>query len=208
MFVGFHIAFFPMHISGLLGMPRRIYTYAANMGWNGVNMISTLGSFLFATGVLLFLINLVISIKRGAPSGANPWDAPTLEWAVPSPPPPYNFAVIPVIGSRHPLWEDRLNETPERSSIQEGYLLMDGRETLGTSAIDAVPSAILRMPGDAYSPFYLGLFVSLCFVGLLVQSTSLVVCALIGVAGAMTAWMWPRRKLGQRIPVWPGEGSL
>lgn len=207
LFVGFHIAFFPMHIAGLLGMPRRVYTYAAGMGWDTVNIVSTLGAFLFALGVILFLLNVAVSLRRGAHAGANPWDAPTLEWSVPSPPPPYNFAVIPTVASRHPLWEGRLNESAQRSALSEGYLLLDGRETLGTSALDAVPDVILRMPGDAYSPFYLALFVSLCFAGLLLQSPSLVGGALAGVAGALVAWMWPRRKLGQRVPVWSGEGA-
>ena len=82
------------------------------MGWDTLNMITTLGAFLFALGVLLFLINVCVSLRRGAAAGPNPWDAPTLEWSMPSPPPPYNFAVIPTVASRHPLWEDRLDEGP------------------------------------------------------------------------------------------------
>ena len=115
MFIGFNLGFFPMHISGLLGMPRRIYTYAEGMGWDWVNLITTLGSFLFGIGVLIFVWNVVKSLKRGAPAGDNPWDAPTLEWATSSPPPPYNFAVIPIVASRHPLWEDRLGSEGEHS---------------------------------------------------------------------------------------------
>ena len=91
MFIGFNLGFFPMHISGLLGMPRRIYTYPDGMGWDWLNLITTLGSFLFAVGVLLLLINVVVSRRSGRIAGHNPWDAPTLEWATPSPPPPYNF---------------------------------------------------------------------------------------------------------------------
>ena len=92
-------------------MPRRVYTYPAGMGWDTLNLITTIGSFVFALGVLLFFVNVSKSRRSGAPAGANPWDAPTLEWAVPSPPPPYNFAVIPTVASRHPLWEDRLDES-------------------------------------------------------------------------------------------------
>ena len=110
MFVGFNLGFFPMHISGLLGMPRRVYTFADGMGWNTLNLVTTIGSFLFAAGILIFLVNVINSSRRGKPAGDNPWDAPTLEWATSSPPPPYNFAVIPIVASRHPLWEDRLNE--------------------------------------------------------------------------------------------------
>lgn len=122
-FAGFNLGFFPMHVAGLMGMPRRIYTYAPDMGWNTVNMVSFIGSFIFAVGILVFLVSLLLSLKRGTLSGENPWDAPTLEWATSSPPPPYNFAVIPHIASGHPLWEDCIPEGKNRSNIEEGYLL-------------------------------------------------------------------------------------
>ena len=115
MFIGFNAGFFPMHIAGLLGMPRRIYTYPSRMGWDEVNLITTVGSFIFAVGVLIFLVNVVLSLKRGVRAGANPWDAPTLEWAVSSPPPAYNFATIPTIASRHPLWEGRIEGETEHA---------------------------------------------------------------------------------------------
>jgi heme/copper-type cytochrome/quinol oxidase subunit 1 len=85
MFVGFNLGFFPMHISGLMGMPRRVYTYPAGLGWDTLNLITTVGAFLFAVGIGIFLVNVFISRHRGKPAGANPWDAPTLEWSVPSP---------------------------------------------------------------------------------------------------------------------------
>ena len=91
MFIGFNLGFFPMHISGLLGMPRRVYTYPENMGWDTLNLITTLGSYLFAIGFLLLIVNVIISLRRGPIAGPNPWDADSLEWATPSPPPPYNF---------------------------------------------------------------------------------------------------------------------
>src|SRR5665811_1346291 len=98
------------------------------------------------------------SLRSGTVAGRNPWDAPTLEWSVPSPPPTYNFAVIPVIASRHPLWEDRIASDEQRSSLLRGYRLDHGRETMGTTPIHAHPDLILRMPGDSYAPFWLGLF--------------------------------------------------
>ena len=137
MFVGFNLGFFPMHIAGLLGMPRRIYTYADHMGWNGLNWIISAGSFLFAAGVLMLLVNIAVSLKRGKAAGPDPWGAPTLEWAIPSPPPEYNFAVIPTVASRHPLWEEALNETAGRSQLTRGYLLDHGRETIATTPLDA-----------------------------------------------------------------------
>jgi cytochrome c oxidase subunit I len=199
MFIGFNIGFFPMHIAGLRGMPRRIYTYPADMGWDVVNMVSSAGSFLFAVGILLFLINFLVSLKRGAPAGPNPWDAATLEWATPSPPPEYNFAVIPIVASRHPLWEDRLNESEDRSSLDEGYLLDNGRETIGTTPLDATPDIILRMPGDSYTPFFVGLFGSLMFAALLLHWWQIAGAMAFASAVSLITWMWPRAALGQRV---------
>jgi cytochrome c oxidase subunit 1 len=103
--IGMNITFFPMHFLGLHGMPRRIFTYAGDLGFNEMNLLATVGSFLIAIATLIFAINLVISRKRGALAGPNPWGAATLEWAMPSPPPVYNFREIPVVHSRMPLWE-------------------------------------------------------------------------------------------------------
>jgi cytochrome c oxidase subunit I len=197
MFVGFNVGFFPMHIAGLLGMPRRIYTYEAGMGWGPVNAVISSGSFLFALGVLLFLINVVMSVRRGAIAGPNPWDGATLEWSVPSPPPPYNFDVIPVVGSRNPLWEDRLSDTTQRSSLREGMLLDHGRETVGTTVLDADPDVILRMPGDSPAPLLLAIALAGGFAGLLLHSW--VVAGAFGVLAivAIIAWLWPETELGQ-----------
>jgi cytochrome c oxidase subunit 1/cytochrome c oxidase subunit I+III len=199
MFIGFNIGFFPMHIAGLLGMPRRIYTYSGNMGWNTINMVTSIGAFIFATGILIFMVNVLISLKRGEFAGANPWDAPTLEWSLPSPPPAYNFAVIPLVASRHPLWEDRLDEGTARSSLDEGYLLLQGRETLATTPLDARPDLILKMPGDSYAPFYLGLFSALMFAGLLLHWWNFAGLMAIASGIALTAWMWPSKEFEQSV---------
>jgi hypothetical protein len=188
-----------MHIAGLMGMPRRIYTYAPDMGWNTVNMVTTIGSFLFAVGILLFLINVWISSRRGVAAGPNPWDAGTLEWSAPSPPPPYNFAVIPVIASRHPLWEDRLGEGTGRSSLDEGYLLMHGRETMGTTAMDSEPDLILKMPEDSYAPFFLSLFAAGLFAGLLLHCPRFAALMVSACAASIIVWLWPRKSMLQRI---------
>jgi cytochrome c oxidase subunit 1/cytochrome c oxidase subunit I+III len=200
MFIGFNLGFFPMHVLGLLGMPRRIYTYSPHMGWNTVNMVTTIGAFIFAAGILIFMVNILVSLKRGAPATANPWDAPTLEWATPSPPPAYNFAVIPLIASRHPLWEDRLDEGGGRSSLDQGYLLMEGRETIGTTPLDAIPDVILKMPEDSYTPFFLGLFSALAFVGLLLHWRDFTVLMVFAGSLSLVVWLWPRPSLAQRVP--------
>jgi len=104
-FIGLNLAFFPMHFSGLLGMPRRIYTYDAGQGWEIYNQLSTIGAWLLAPATLLFVHNFFRSKKRGEIAGNDPWGAPTLEWSIPSPPPDYNFARIPTVTSRYPLWD-------------------------------------------------------------------------------------------------------
>jgi cytochrome c oxidase subunit 1/cytochrome c oxidase subunit I+III len=198
MVIGFNLGFFPMHISGLLGMPRRIYTYPGDMGWNTSNMITSIGSFLFALGVLLVLVNLLRSLRKGERCGPNPWNAATLEWSMPSPPPPYNFVVIPHVGSRHPLWEKQLGEGSAESELGEGMLLDHGRETVGTSPFDADPDIILRMPGDSLAPFLLALSGAVFFAGLLLRSWTVTGIGLAGSALAILVWLWPRTQLLQK----------
>ena len=166
-FVGFNMAFFPMHLTGLMGMPRRVYTYPAGMGWDAANLVISIGGFVFAAGIMLTLWNLAASARRGEPAGPNPWDAATLEWSVSSPPPPYNFRRIPVIASRHPLWESRLNHVAGRSVLESDIALTQGRETLATTTLDAEADAILRMPDDSLAPLLLSLALTIGFSGLL-----------------------------------------
>ncbi len=111
--VGFHLTFDFMHIPGLLGMPRRIYTYEASRGWGGWNLIVSIGAVVQAIGLLIFVYNLVQSYFRGKAAGHDPWDAWTLEWSTPSPPPDYNFAVLPKVHSRRPLWDLKHPEDPD-----------------------------------------------------------------------------------------------
>jgi hypothetical protein len=108
-FIGMNLTFFPMHYLGLHGMPRRIFTYADGLGFNEMNLLATIGSYMIAFGTLIFAYNLVASLRRGRPPAPNPWGAPTLEWSIPSPPPEYNFREIPVVRSRMPLWESDPN---------------------------------------------------------------------------------------------------
>jgi cytochrome c oxidase subunit 1 len=112
-FIGFHLTFDFMHIPGLLGMPRRIYTYEPGRGWDVWNLLVTVGVLFQAVAVLVFVANLVLSFFRGAPAGSDPWDAWTLEWSTSSPPPDYNYATLPVVKSRRPLWDLKHPEDPD-----------------------------------------------------------------------------------------------
>jgi heme/copper-type cytochrome/quinol oxidase subunit 1 len=105
MFIGFNLCFFPQHTLGLRGMPRRIETYNAGLGWNFLNMLSSIGAYIAGVGVLLTVINLFRSYRRGEIAGDNPWDGQTLEWACSSPPPDHNFESLPPIRSERPVWD-------------------------------------------------------------------------------------------------------
>ena len=111
--IGFNITFVTMHGQGVLGMPRRIYTYPADRGWEIWNLVTTLGVPIQIIAILIFVVNLVISLRSGAPAGDDPWDAWTLEWATTSPPPAYNFEVVPVTTSRRPLWDLKHPDDPD-----------------------------------------------------------------------------------------------
>src|SRR5437870_4334734 len=111
--IGFHLTFDPQHIAGILGMPRRIYTYDPGRGWEIYNMISSIGALFQAAGVCCFVVNLLSSLKHGALAGNDPWDAWTLEWSTSSPPPEYNFETLPEVRSRRPLWDLKHPEDPD-----------------------------------------------------------------------------------------------
>ena len=111
--IGFHLTFDFMHVAGILGMPRRIYTYEPDRGWNTLNLIISIGVLFQILGTLAFVFNLLYSMFKGKAAGNDPWDAWTLEWSTPSPPPEYNFASIPVVNSRRPLWDIKHPEDPD-----------------------------------------------------------------------------------------------
>jgi cytochrome c oxidase subunit I len=193
MFIGINVGFFPMHISGLLGMPRRVYTYPSGLGWDTVNLITTIGAFLFAIGVLLVIVNVIQSRIRGAPAGPNPWDGPTLEWATTSPPPAYNFPVIPTVASRHPLWESRLAEGTQ-SLIAEGPALDQEKVTVETTPLDGQVTDVITMPEDTLFPLLHALAVTATFYGLVFRVDWLSITAGILVIGLTIGWLWPTRR--------------
>jgi len=131
LFIGFNVTFFPMHILGLEGMPRRIYTYPDNMGWNTLNLVTSLGALLLVLGGALLVYNVVRSYAWGLVANENPWGAETLEWSVSSPPPVYNFLYVPVVEGASALW-DRSADAPIVTGIRS-----DIREVLITDVMDA-----------------------------------------------------------------------
>jgi cytochrome c oxidase subunit 1 len=162
-FVGMNLAFFPMHFSGLLGMPRRIYTYGAELGVTRLNQISTAGAFLLGVAVLVLLVNLWRTRTKGEPAGNDPWQGATLEWAIPSPPPVYNFTVIPRVESRLPLW------------ATEHHAAM--------APLPLTPPAPIHVPGGSWWPLITALGLPLIAVAALSHQLWL---ALAGVAVVIT----------------------
>ena len=156
-FIGFNLTFFPMHQLGLHGMTRRIYTYVPETGWGTLNFVATVGAFLIGISVLLFMINVAISRKRGEIAGNDPWFAGTLEWATTSPPPSYNFMHIPTVAGRFPLWD-----RDELSPVVTG-LMVQKREVLNTTVLEAAPDHRHELCGDSIYPFILAIAVGLTF---------------------------------------------
>ena len=202
MFVGVLVGFFPMHITGLLGMPRRVYTYAAGLGWGDLNLVTTIGAFIFALGVLLFVVNVIRSRAVGVKAPPNPWDADTLEWATESPPPSYNFDVIPRVGSISPLWEDRLQAPDGRTILEEGAVLDHGHEIPGTTVLDAEPDVILSQPHPTFAPLITALLIAGVFVGMLMTMWWVVLACMAALIPALFYWFWPSVETG-----WAARGT-
>lgn len=184
-FAGFHLTFFPMHILGLQGMPRRIYTYQPEMPWAGLNLFVSLSAVVLATGFLVFFIDVVRSFAKGRPAGDNPWGAATLEWATASPPPPFNFRSIPVVGSRDPLWENT-GELPVVAGMR-----VDRREILVTSVVEALPEAREASPTDSVWPFWAAIATSIMLIWSMFSPWA-VVWGSIPIAVALIGWFWPK----------------
>lgn len=156
LFIGFNVTFFPMHLAGLLGMPRRVYTYQAGLGWEPYNLVSTIGSFIIAGSMLVFFYNIIYSVRNGEIAPPNPWNADTLEWATATPAPQYGFRTLPIIESRHPLWDqDELRGgTPEEKVMVDTLASwpVDYRAQLVVSTLDAQPEEVVRIAGPSIWP--------------------------------------------------------
>jgi len=195
LFLGFQLAFFPMHWSGMLGMPRRVYTYPAGLGLEIPNMLSTVGAFVVALAVVLFVVNGVMSLYRGVIAGPNPWGATTLEWLTSSPPPVYNFAHIPVVESETPLWDAPEGEFPVVTGLR-----VDQKEMLLTTVVAAAPDTREPVPEPSLWPF-----ISACAVGVVfvtsIFSAWAVAVGVIPCFIALTAWFWPKELKRNPEPV-------
>jgi cytochrome c oxidase subunit I+III len=183
MFIGFNLVFFPMHQLGLNGMPRRVYTYLPETGWGTLNLIASIGAFILASGVLVFIINAVWALRAGAVAGDNPWAADSLEWSTSSPPPNYNFHNLPVVQGRYPIWEATADAPVVRG------LSTTKRETLVTSVLDAQPELRFDIPGPSIWPALLALATAVTFIiGIFTPWAFLVGAILAGIT--LTCWFF------------------
>ena len=186
MFGGFNISFFPMHITGLLGMPRRVYTYQAEMGWDALNMVSTVGAFVLAAGVLLFLVDAVRTLRRPEQPVGNPWNASTLEWL---PSEAYATRSIPEVTSSDPLWDQPgLAEEVEAGRHYLPGTITGGRETIATSPIAGKPTYLMILPGDSWLPLIAAAGTAGFFL-LLTMKMTLIAWA-CGIAAVVSTIMW------------------
>lgn len=184
-FAGFNATFFPMHILGLQGMPRRIYTYQPDLPWQGLNLFVSLSAIVLTAGFLLFFVNAIRSARFGEVATDNPWNAPTLEWATTSPPPNYNFAMIPVVSGPQPLWQNR-----DTLPVADG-LRTDRRELVVTTLAGAEPQAREASPQHSIWPLWAAIATTIMLIWSIFSPWA-VVWGAIPVAITLIGWFWPK----------------
>jgi cytochrome c oxidase subunit I+III len=192
-FIGVNVTFFPMHLLGLHGMPRRVYTYLAETGWGSLNLLSTIGAVTIASSVIVFLVNVARTLANGELAADDPWEtSSTLEWSIASPPPPYNFAHLPVVEGRYALWSRTLNPP-----VVTG-LRTDQRELLITTVLDAEPDHRHRTPDPTTWPLVAAIATAVVFITLVFTPWA-VVLAVPLIAVPLIAWGWPKPKPGDPV---------
>jgi len=191
MFTGFNVAFLPMHFTGLRGMPRRVFTYPADLGFDLLNLVSTLGAFVMAAGVAVLAWDVVRPLTWKPKAPQNPWNAGTLEWAEGDPESPWGIRSVPIIESRYPLWDQ-----PDLAQrIQEGrFFLPDAeegkRETMVTTVLDAEPLQVLRLPGNSFLPMLAAVFVGGSFIAATFHWwVTTILSGVVGI-GVIMVWLW------------------
>jgi cytochrome c oxidase subunit I+III len=190
-FIGFHGTFFVMHWTGLIGMPRRVWTYETGLGWDLPNLVSSIFGFVMAFGIAATLLDLALHWRYGRKAAPNPWNADTLEWASGQPPASYNFASLPPLDSRHPLWQ----QPQLQDSIAAGrYALPRAahgrRETLGCDPVSGRPREVIHLPGNSLWPLVAGLLLAAMCIALLARSYWLALVAACAAAAVLLRWSW------------------
>jgi cytochrome c oxidase subunit 1 len=180
-FIGFNVTFFPFHFLGILGMPRRVFTYAPDLGLNTWNLVATVGIFILTAGILLFVINLLWAWRNGAPAGADPWDARTLEWATSSPPPVYNFATIPLVRGRDPLWVEKRTGSGQMIPVDTAGAHEGGHHR-----------GKVHIPAPTALPFFLALGLMVAGYGAIFRAWAVALLGLLVAFFCLFRWMFDR----------------
>jgi cytochrome c oxidase subunit I+III len=203
MFAGFNLSFFPMHIAGLRGMVRRIWTYPADLGLDWLNLVSTIGAFILALGIAIFIVDMILNFRVGK-GPENPWNAGTLEWL---PNDVYGTRSIPFVTSREPLWDQpNLARNVEAGRYFLPNAPTGGREMLVTSPIHATPQYVMRMPGPGWAHLIAAVFTAAFFLLLTIKAVIIAsICGLIAIA-ACYVWVWQLDPAPRKAPVDIGGG--
>ncbi|HEX6313491.1 MAG TPA: cbb3-type cytochrome c oxidase subunit I [Gemmatimonadaceae bacterium] len=191
LFVGFNVAFLPMHLTGLLGMPRRVFSYPAEAGWHALNLISSAGAYVVAAGVLVFIVNVFWHLRWGRLADVNPWNAPGLEWANATPTPDFNIRSIPKVTSLDPLWDQE--GLLERIQGGDEYLATapEGkREVFTTSILDGTPQHVARLPGPTFLPIFAAAATAVAFVGVLLSAYTAAAAGAAAFLLILLVWLW------------------
>ncbi|CDZ93874.1 cytochrome c oxidase subunit I [Pseudomonas saudiphocaensis] len=211
-FIGFNVTFLIMHWTGLIGMPRRVYTYDTGLGWDIPNLVSSIGSFIMAIGIGTILLDILLHFRFGQPAKKNPWNADTLEWATSLPPSPYNFVSLPDIDSRHPLWKDP--DLPDSIARGEHALTVidhGRRETWGVDPLTGKAREIVHLPGNSWLPFIASLFLTALCLSLLSKAYWIALIATLATLVVLFRWSWENGTHPAAAPdarTQPGEPPL
>jgi cytochrome c oxidase subunit I+III len=209
LFIGFNLTFLPMHLTGMLGMPRRVYTYSAELGdWvTWLNLVSTAGGFAIAVGMIAFVIDIALAFRHGKGTGRNPWRAGTLEWTLSAPPPPYNFFGTPSVHDRDPVWADPA--LASRVEGGEGYLARaehGRRETLGTSLRAAEPEVVVRLSGSTWLPLVAAGVLTLFLTAFLIDAYLIASLLVVAAVAVIMRWLWTTGDVDAPLEIDAGEG--
>lgn len=190
-FIGFNGTFLIMHWTGLLGMPRRVYSYDTGLGWDLPNLVSSIFSFVMAFGVAAVLLDLVLHFRYGRKAPFNPWQADTLDWATGTPPTTYNFASLPRITTLHPLWEQPdLAQTIAEGRHALPHAAHGRRETLGSDPVSGEPREVIHLPGNSWWPFVSGMALAGLCISLLLKGYSVAIVMAVLAVLALLRWSW------------------
>jgi cytochrome c oxidase subunit I+III len=184
--------FFPMHFAGMMGMPRRVYTYPTGLGWETPNLISTVGAFITAAGFLWTLFVFAQSLLSGPRAPDDPWGANTLEWATGSPPKPYNFPVIPTVHSLNPLWDGKTLASMEDHRHDEERTMTKTHQALRTSALDGRLEKVMVMPEETPVPFITAALLAVFFICMLLSAYHAAEVSFGLCLAVVGWWLWRR----------------